>query len=378
MKRYLLFLATLACMAVCNDAVAVVHDTVFRTETLSGTSDAEYSGLGLRVSLGDIREVKLLGFIQSHYDYWREGAVDGNDFNIKRAIFMADAKLSSHLSFWLMVDAASPTASKFMHEYYAQYAFSKAVKVRVGQFKQPLTLENVKPLFFLGEVNMNESVRYFAGVQGDDLYGNYAGRDQGVMVTGDLLPAEDNRSWLSYSAGLFNGAGLNMRDNNRYKDFVGMLNLNLPYRLTLSTSCLLGHGTARLASPVNTLLVGEDYRRLRWSAGLEWHSKRVDVRSEWIEGRDGKVNGRGGYAEVCVHTLPRMDVVLDYDYLNRNTSLSKADQLATGTWSQTNNYTIGIQYWIHRLCRIATQYVFCNRQTGDDQHQWVTQFQIVF
>lgn len=383
---FLLNLHTLFKKAMKNNLQVIILLTLFGLLPLSVQAAPEgapfggmdTAGLGLKVSLGDVRQLKMMGFIQSHFDYQREGNVESNDFNIKRAILMADAKLSERLSFWLMVDAAAPTAARFMHEYYAQYAFCPAVKLRIGQFKLPFTLENMKPMFFLGEVNMNESVRYFAGVQGDALYGNFIGRDMGAMLTGDLWQAADGHYWFTYYAGLFNGAGMNQRDNNTDKDFVGMLNLNVSRNLIFTTSCMLGRGTVRTASPFNTLAVGNSYDRQRLSVGVEWHSSVADLRSEWIEGRDGSVRSRGGYAELCIHTLPKLDVVLDYDYLNRNTSLSLADQQLLPAATQNSNYTIGLQYWVHRLCRVATQYVFCDRRTGTDAHQWVTQFQIVF
>ena len=332
----------------------------------------------LKISFGDIAQLRFMGYAQAHYELTSEAGVQSNEFSVKRVILMAEARFMQKLSAFIMVDAASSVANKHLHEFYIQYDFVPQFKLRIGQFKQPFMLENIIAPCLLNTLNMNESTRYLAGVAGDPLYGNMVGRDLGLMATGDLIKANDGHYWLNYSAGIFNGTGLNVRDNNKHKDFIAMLNVRPITGLTLSTSCIIGKGNARNESPFNTVAQGEDYTRNRWSAGLEFKRGRVNLRGEWAWGKDGKVNSRGGYVELAVRTLPKLDVVFDFDHLNRNTALSRAEQELLPRATSSCSYLVGLQYWIYKRCRVASQYIYSDRRTGPDAHQWVTQVQVAF
>ena len=96
---------------------------------------APYNSLNLEIGLSKLR---LFGYAQSTYYYNRTAGVNKNALDIQRVILMADAHLTKRLSFFLMYDVVKSE----MHEYYAQYEFAPSVKVRVGQYKQPFTLES--------------------------------------------------------------------------------------------------------------------------------------------------------------------------------------------------------------------------------------------
>ena len=177
--------------------------------------DGEKPVQPLNIHIGPSK-LTLFGYAQTQFDMTMVGPETKNSFSMTRIILMANAELTRKLSFFLMIDAASTQAAKHLHEYYAQYAFMPELKVRVGQFKTPYTLENIISPTLLGNVNLNEGTRYMAGVAGDPLYGNYVGRDLGAMVTGDAIKARDGHYYLNYSLGLFNGAGMNLRDNNKH------------------------------------------------------------------------------------------------------------------------------------------------------------------
>ena len=340
--------------------------------------DGEQPVEPLKISIGDAVNLRFSGYAQVDYDYINEHGITSNDFNIRRVILMAEAQFTPKLTAFVMVDAANSTYAKHLQEFYIQYAFVPQFKLRIGQFKQPFMLENIISPRLLGTLSMNESTRYLAGIAGDPLYGNMAGRDLGLMASGDLFRAPDGHYWLNYSAGIFNGAGLNVRDNNRHKDFIAMLNVRPVEGLTVSTSCIVGKGRARNDSPFNTVEEGEDYTRNRWSAGLEYKRGRVNLRGEWAWGKDGKVNSRGGYVELALRTLPKLDLVLDFDHLNTNTTLSRAEQEMLPRPTSTCSYLVGLQYWVYKRCRVASQYVFRDRRTGPDMHEWITQVQVSF
>lgn len=339
--------------------------------------DGERPVKPLNIHIGPSK-LTLFGYAQTQFDMTKTGPETKNSFTMTRVILMANAELTRKLSFFLMIDAASTQASKHLHEYYAQYAFMPELKVRVGQFKTPYTLENIISPTLLGTVNLNEGTRYMAGIAGDPLYGNYVGRDLGAMVTGDAIKARDGHYYLNYSLGLFNGAGMNLRDNNNHKDVAAMVNILPTKNITLSGSFIIGKGNAQVNDMFGTIVEGADYTRNRWSVGAEVNYKPLKLRTEYMQGRNGDINNRAFYAELWCRLFRNFDVVLDYDYLNKNTSMSKEARDAFPAWTRTNNYMVGLQYWVYKACRISTQYIFSDRNTGPDTKAWITQFQIAF
>ena len=339
--------------------------------------DGEKPVKPLNIHIGPSK-LTLFGYAQTQFDMTKTGPETKNSFTMMRIILMANAELTRKLSFFLMIDAASARASKHLHEYYAQYAFMPELKVRVGQFKTPYTLENIISPTLLGTVNLNEGTRYMAGIAGDPLYGNYVGRDLGAMVTGDAIKARDGHYYLNYSLGVFNGAGMNLRDNNNHKDVAAMINILPTKEITLSGSFIIGKGNAQANDMFGTIAEGTDYTRNRWSVGAEVNYKPLKLRTEYMQGRNGDINNRAFYAELWCRLFRNFDVVLDYDHLNKNTSMSKEARDAFPAWTRTNNYMVGLQYWVYKACRISTQYIYSDRNTGPDTKAWITQFQIAF
>jgi len=339
--------------------------------------DGERPVQPLNIHIGPSK-LTLFGYAQTQFEMTKTGSETKNSFSMTRIIFMANAELTRKLSFFLMIDAASTQAPKHLHEYYAQYAFMPELKLRIGQFKTPYTMENILSPTMLGTVNLNEGTRYMAGIAGDPLYGNYVGRDLGAMITGDALKARDGHYYLNYSLGLFNGAGMNIKDNNKHKDVVAMINVLPTKDITLSGSFTIGKGNAQADDMFGTITKGENYTRNRWSVGAEVRYNPLRLRTEYEAGRNGKVDNRAFYAELWCRVFPKLDIVLDFDYLDKNTGLSKVEREALPLWTRTNNYLVGLQYWVYKACRISTQYIFSDRNIGPDSRAWITQFQVAF
>ena len=122
----------------------------------------------LNIHIGPSK-LTLFGYAQGKYDMTKTGGATDNSFSIARIILMANAELTRRLSFFVMLDVGTTQASKILHEYYAQYAFLPELKLRVGQFKTPYSMENIISPTLLGNININEGTRYMAGIAGDPL-----------------------------------------------------------------------------------------------------------------------------------------------------------------------------------------------------------------
>ncbi len=310
-------------------------------------------------------QLRIMGYGQTAYTaQWQDGE-SSNSMDMQRFVLMADAKISDNVSFWLMYDVA---ASK-LHEYYAQYAFNPAVKVRVGQFKQPFTIESLLPPTLISNVNMDESIAYMAGIGGDPCFGmGRVGRDMGIMLTGDAI-VNNGKPLLNYSIGVFNGAGMNQKENNNQKDVIGQINVMPLPKTMFSASFILGTAHAQAPSPYGKFVAGDNYRRNRFSVGAEHKNSIVNLRSEAMWGNDGGVKSMGWYANAEFHLCKGLDLVANYDYLERNMDIDG---------SSTTNLIGGLQYWVYKQCCVRSQYVYKNPKASSSTNMWVTQFQIAF
>ena len=368
------------CLSFFENASAVVEsDTITQEKkidvqlTTSTTSDKDLKAQRsidgekpvqpLNLIIGP-RKLTLWGYAQTGYTLKDVDGAQTNALDITRIILMARGELTRQLSFFIMYDAVKSQ----LHEYYAEYAFSSAFKIRVGQYKQPFTLESVISPTILNNISYDNSVLYMAGIATDPCMGNHVGRDAGIMLTGDFFPF---KSWklFNYSIGVFNGTGMNQKENNSQKDVIGQLNITPVKGFMLSSSFILGTGHAESDNPFGAFKAGENYKRNRWSCGTEIKTSPLYARSEFLIGNDGGIHSKGYYVDLEGHILPKFDLVADYDYLKKNNDLNS---------SVIRSYMAGFQYWIYKRCRILTQYVRTQPKVGAATNAWITQFQIGF
>ena len=233
----------------------------------------------VKIQLGT-KSLRLMGYAQTTFSAKDVDGERTDEMSIDRVILMAHAQLTQRLGFFLMADVAATDSKKHLHEYYGQYDFMPELKLRIGQFKQPFMLENLIPPTLLGNIQMNEATLYETAIATDPLMGNTVGRDAGIMLTGDLLPNSNGRKRLNYSLGVFNGTGINAKENNAQKDLIGMVNWTPAKGVTLSTSFILGTGHALADDLYSGIKAGDDYSRKRWSVGTELDLKPLKLRSE--------------------------------------------------------------------------------------------------
>jgi hypothetical protein len=315
------------------------------------------------------------GYMQGGYEWNDKDGTNANSFNFKRAIVWVNARITDRWSFRYMHNFAGGPL-----EFYMDYRITKssALNVRVGQFKNALTLENPMSPSALELVDVNSQiVTYLAGCS-DPISGLTSGRDLGLKIFGDLFNGH-----FYYEAAVMNGSGINRLDDNRQKDYL----LHLEYRpiegLRFVASGQLGTGHARGTAAWNPdIQVGDNYSRDRYSFGAEYKfgqygktklmaARPISLRAEWVGGRDGDVGNRGGYLTVCVPVWNGIDIIASGDYIDYNTSVKG--------WHQTNA-TIGLQYWILKKCRLQLQYThaFCGEFRGEDYNRIQAQLQVGF
>ncbi len=271
---------------------------------------------------------RISGYIQTGYEW----ADDASGFHIKRVrVDMKGDILREKLDYRLQVEFASP---KIVDAYVQWHPFAQ-LHVKLGQYKIPFSIENTDypPLKF-------EVIEYPLALQrmmgfsekiGDKSL-SATGRELGATLYGGFF-RHDGYDVLSYDISLFNGAGINTKDNNRSKDVAARLTVRPFGGMKLSGSYYRGE-------------FGAEYLlRERYGAGACYDRGAVVVRGEWIGGRtgtpaaDGAPSGSfrssGWYALGGWRFSPKWMVVARYDTLladTRTASSRQTDYTAGLTW----------------------------------------------
>lgn len=303
--------------------------------------------------------ITLSGYAQLGYTY-DDAAEPDNTFDIKRIIFMAHGKITDRWSCDFMYDFYS---GGNLLEVYMDYKILNGLSARIGEFKTPYTIENELSPSTVELINCySQSVCYLAGVNGSDkCYGATSGRDIGMMVYGKLF-----KDFLQYKVAVMNGQGLNTKDKNNQKDIVGNLMIAPTKWLSVGGSFISGTGHAEANSPFTGIKAGENYSKKRWSIGGVFTTPKINLRSEYLGGKDRNVKSEGFYATGSLRMIRNVDLIASFDYFNPN----KAADF------KQNNYIAGLQYWFYPKCRLQAQYTYCDKKGNGMESSNLIQAQI--
>lgn len=137
------------------------------------------------------------------------------------------------------------TKSAALVDAFVKVKFNPYINVQVGQFKIPFSIENPYAPLDLEAIDNAQVINALSGFSDVSGNGNYKfGREIGVMLYGGFINMETfgkRFQLFNYSVGVFNGAGINTKDNNKTKDIAGRLELH-PWikELVLAGSMYIG------------------------------------------------------------------------------------------------------------------------------------------
>lgn len=345
-------------------------------ETHQPTTNTHQPTTGTPDWLQDLTSrITFNGYAQGGYSYSDAGGKTTSDFNLKRTLLWAKARITDRWSFLFMYDFSS-----VVQEFYTDYRITNdnAFSVRLGQFKHSYSMENPMSPTQLELIDVySQAVLYLAGEGPDPLNGVNYGRDMGLMVYGDVL-----NNHIHYELALMNGQGINRRDGNSDKDFIAKLEYKPIDGLRFVGSVQKGRGHAVNKDSVAwnpTIHEGDDYRRDRLSIGAELktgayapgcykEARPVSIRAEYLAGRDGDVTSRGAYVTTAIPIYKGIDAVANFDWYDRNVDMK---------YSQTQA-TIGAQYWFYKKCRLQLQYTRTWSKFQKDYNWLQAQVQVAF
>ncbi|MCL1937557.1 MAG: OprO/OprP family phosphate-selective porin [Candidatus Azobacteroides sp.] len=294
-----------------------------------------------------------------------------NSIDIVRALLFATGKLGANNQFgyMLMFDLGPNTK---MYELYGEWLPSKAINVRFGQFKIPFTIENPVSLSRIETIHPSRSVSAMSGSthdfnqwEEDGKSVNKTGRDAGFQLYGSLFPA-DRFFRLEYYAGIFNGSGMNAKDNNNHKDFLATAYFYPVKELKLGGSFYSG----KYPQYMQSYLLGNSLSTRRWTIGAEYKDVHFSGRAEYIQSVDGSQKRRGYYGLFMWKYIPNQwEILGKYDYYNKDVSFGK---------NAISDITFGINYYFAYLSRVQLNYIYTDNQAEGRNHALAVQLQLFF
>ncbi|MGE5448941.1 MAG: porin, partial [Bacteroidales bacterium] len=179
-------------------------------------------------------------------------------------------------------------------------------------------------------------------------------RDIGVQLGGTILKM-NSRPLVDYRLGVYNGAGINVIDNNEQKDYAARLIVHPFAGLDISGAYYDG---SRLVPEVKTGNVlttpATNVNRVRYCVDLSYDLKNFSLRSEYIHGKDDKAE-REGYYVMGAYSLfqKKWQLVAKYDFYDADKA--KADDAST--WE-----VLGVNYFFNANTKLQANYTIKNEK----------------
>lgn len=309
------------------------------------------------------RMPKVSGFAQLRFDanFDKDFDLKNNTIFLQRVCINFDGKITEKLTYRIGGDFIRKPA---LTDAFLKYSVCDAFAIQAGQFKNPLSIENqFNPAFDCEIFDYGTMIKQLTGYEGGITGIGALGRDLGVMASGKLF-----NGWVEYKAGIFNGNGINNKDNNNRKDFMGSIALH-PFVKTLTILGSYQNGEYLC----DTIMHGVNNR---WTAGIQFKNDRIVFRSEYIGGETGRMdytdvlnpenkpfNSNGFYAVAGywfnITETQKLMPVVRYERFERDETVEKG---------VVTYFTAGVYYLPLKQVNFKLNYQLTQPETGDQSH----------
>lgn len=234
--------------------------------------------------------IKFGGYIMTKYSISdRSGQKSNGGFDLRFVRLYADGTVYKdfYYKFQLEVNGA-PGVDKGPRivDAFIEWQHFDFLRIKMGQFKRPFGFENPYSPLNVGLGSFSQATTKLSSINDRNGEHKSSGRDLGIQVQGDLLPAKDGHKWLHYQVGLFNGQGINHSDKDHHKDLIGGMWISPVKNLCIGGFGWNGKYTNESYDASNAKLL-KSVKRVRWGAGLKYESDWT-VRGEYVSSVGGK------------------------------------------------------------------------------------------
>ncbi len=329
---------------------------------------------GKKAAADFVKNMKFSGYIIGKYsidDKKGDGKDGGFDIRLVRLNLQGDCFDGFGYRIQAEVNGA-PGVDKGprLVDCYIEWKKYDFVQLKLGQYKRPFGFENPTSPLNVGIGDYSQVTKKLTGIGGDRCgEHNSGGRDVGFQVQGNLLRSKrDGHHWLHYQVGVFNGQGINHKDNDRHKDLIGGLWFSPVKALQIGGFGWWGHHTAE-----KEVTERKSVDRKRWGVGLKYEDKWV-VRAEYMNSLGGVIGNPeastrsdGWYALVGTPKMKGFSVYGKWDAYRD-----------TREWASTiNKYCLSANYFLGKHLIFQANYSLTDDRPGADRYYNTFDVQVV-
>ena len=171
-----------------------------------------------------VKNIKFSGYGMLQYQGEDKEGAHSNTFNLRLARFILDGKIGdfdwrAQIQGTNATGPGQPTVQ--LVDLYAEWRKYPEFKIRAGQFKRAFTYENPTHPITQGWRSYADVINRLSGFGDRTGERSSGGRDLGIQFAGDIFPNANGRRLFHYQVGIYNGEGINMKDQDNRKDIIG-------------------------------------------------------------------------------------------------------------------------------------------------------------
>ena len=246
-----------------------------------------------------VKDIKFSGYGMLQYIGQDPEGNHSNTFNLRLARFILDGKIGdfdwrAQIQGTNATGPGQPTVQ--LVDLYAEWRRFPEFKIRAGQFKRAFTYENPTHPITQGWRGYADVINKLSGFGGREGEKSSGGRDIGIQISGDLFPNANGRRILHYQVGVYNGEGINTKDKDNRKDFIGGIWVMPIKGLRIGAFGWTGsHGDVRTIDANGIVTKTESMPLNRYCLSAEYDLNEYTFRAEYLHSQGGAGTYKDGY-----------------------------------------------------------------------------------
>ena len=293
---------------------------------------------------------KFGGYYIGKYSYSDKAGAKGGDGFTQRLIRMyVDGSILKDFKYRIQIQLNN--ASFHMKDVFIEWAKYDFFKVKVGQYKRAFGFENPMNPWDISTGDYSITTKKLTG-HADYLGENTSngGRDQGIQVQGDFFKVgKDNHYLFHYQVGLWNGQGINTKDLDGRKDFIGTFQVQPIKNLYVG---FFGWTGTFVDANKNVL------DRNRYAFGVKYDENGYVVRAEYMHGQSNAGNADSWYIVGGIPVNDWFKISAQYQCFRMGKEWGKSQ----------NIYSLIPEFQLHKNLKFQIQYNFNNDRTLADHN----------
>ena len=321
---------------------------------------------------------KFGGYIIANYKY-DSSKGKSNTFDFRNIRFYVDGTVFRDFKYRVQMEiSGNPGGSGKgvrVIDAFIDWTHFKEFGVKLGEYKRCFTFENPMNPWDICGGEYTQLTRNMAGMSTELYPGNIAsgGRDVGLQLHGNLIHNKAKGfSYLHYQAGVYNGQGINQKDADKEKDWIGTVQVQPVKHWFIG---VFGwHGSYYgLNGGSNKPQYSQYFSR--WAVGTTYEGEKLSVRAEYARNHNtypDKVVADGWNLIASYNVWRWIKPFVRYD----------AYRSDAATWKTLNTiYGVGVNLKPHKNLMLQLQYNYIHNNAtvvDKDYHQIWTMAYIRF